>query len=54
MRTEHLKGWLAEARKKEAAAAKPVATEGMEAVLGGTGGKEREEKRDKTDAETTN
>ena len=38
MRVEHLKGGLMEARKEEAAEVKVAATEGMTAVLGGTGG----------------
>ena len=51
MWSEHLKGWLTEARKEEAAAEKGSATEGETAVLGGTGGEETEERREKTPAE---
>ena len=38
MRVEHLKGWLAEARKEEAATAKLTAAEGELSVIGGPGG----------------
>ena len=41
MRAEHLKGWLSEARKEEAAAAKEKEAEGALASIGGTGGKRR-------------
>ena len=42
MRAEHLKGWLAEARKEEVAADKASAIEGMAEVLEGTGEEETE------------
>ena len=38
IRADHLKGWLAEARKEESARDKTAATEGAAEVLGGTGG----------------
>ena len=38
MRAEHLKGWLAEARKEEAAAAKAKVAEGVVVEIGGPWG----------------
>ena len=54
MRAEHLKGWLAEARKEEAAAEKSAATEGTTSVLRGTGGEDKKEIREKATAEMRN
>ena len=54
MQAEHLKGWLEEARKEEAAAAKVSATEGITEELGGTGGEETEERMDKESADMKN
>ena len=42
---EHLKGWLAETRKEEAAVTKAAAEEGTVSVIVGPGGEELEEKR---------
>ena len=42
MREEHTKGWLAEACKEEAAAAKSKAAEGSVAEIGITGDEETE------------
>ena len=53
MRNEHIKGWLSKAQKEEAEAAKTSATEGTATILGGKGGKETEERREKTPAEMT-
>ena len=44
MRLEHLKGWLEEVQREEAASEKSIATEGTVAVIGGIGGG-AEEKR---------
>ena len=38
MRAEHIKGWLEEVRKEEAAADKISVTEGTMVVIGGKGG----------------
>ena len=54
MRVEHLNGWLAEARKEEVKLEKAAETEGTTAVIGGTGGEEMEEKRNKVDVEMKN
>ena len=45
MGEKHLKGWLEEARKEKAVAVKSAASEGAEAVIGGTGGEDMEDKR---------
>ena len=55
MWAEHLKGWLVEARKEEAAEAKAEATDVGASLLGGVGGGWRmEEKREKAAANMTN
>ena len=54
MQTEHLKGWLVKAQKEEEAAAKAVVTEGTGVLLGGTGGEDTEEKKEKASADMTN
>ena len=56
MRDDHLKGWLAEARKKEreeAAAKKETPAEGKTAIPNSTGGEGTEERRGKTPAEVS-
>ena len=54
MREENLKGWLAEAWKEKASAAKAEETEGTTTVLRGTGGEDTEKKRGKEVEEMTN
>ena len=44
MRADNLKGWLAEARKEEAEAAKAAGADGTGAVIGEPGGEEMAEK----------
>ena len=51
---KHIKRWLSEARKEKAAAEKSAETEGTASVLGGTGGEETEERREKTPEEMKN
>ena len=54
MPADHLKGWLVEARKEEAAAEKPAVTEGTVEVLGGTRGEEAKEERENTAVDMSN
>ena len=54
MWAEHIKGWLTEARKEEAAILKIAATEGKTSVIGGTGGEDMEERGEKTPVKMTN
>ena len=45
---------MAEVQKEEAVAVKVASTEGVKAVLGGRGGEETEERREKMSVETMN
>ena len=54
MPADHLKEWLVEARKEEAAAEKPAVTEGTVEVLGGTRGEEAKEERENTAVDMSN
>ena len=51
---EHIKGWLVEERKEEAATVKTAAAEGATVVIRGTVGEETELIREKTSEGMTN
>ena len=57
MRAEHIKGWMAKARKKEkeeAVTAQKSVEEGITALLRGTGGEDTEERKGKAPADMSN